>query len=169
MAVVSEVLEAFGGAGYLEDTGLAVLLRDAQVFSIWEGTTNVLALDALRAIGPRGLAPLAREAGFILGAVREARLLALSARIQGALDMAQAWWQKNAGRDQATLEAGARRFAMTLGRSTAAALLARQAQWSLEHEQDRRPLAAALRFAAAGINLLGDIDPSLSRLLADDS
>ena len=63
--MLSEVLEAFGGAGYVEDTGLPMLLRDAQVFSIWEGTTNVLALDALRAIGPKGLAPLLREAGFL--------------------------------------------------------------------------------------------------------
>ena len=48
--VSSEGLESFGGAGYLEDTGLPVHLRDAQVLSIWEGTTNVLALDVLRAI-----------------------------------------------------------------------------------------------------------------------
>lgn len=47
---VSEVVELFGGAGYIEDTGIPRLLRDAQVFSIWEGTTNVLALDFLRAI-----------------------------------------------------------------------------------------------------------------------
>ena len=47
VAGASETLEAFGGAGYVEDTGLPELLRDAQVLSIWEGTTNVLALDAL--------------------------------------------------------------------------------------------------------------------------
>jgi alkylation response protein AidB-like acyl-CoA dehydrogenase len=169
VAVVSEVLEAFGGAGYVEDTGLPALLRDAQVFSIWEGTTNVLSLDALRAIGPRGLAPLTREVGFLLNGVREPGLVAISARVQGALELAEAWWQKNAGRDQSQLEAGARRFALTLGRSTAAALLARQAQWSLDHENDRRPFAAVLRFAASGINLLADADTSLSRLLADDS
>ena len=45
--MASEALEAFGGAGYVEDTGLPTLLRDAQVLPIWEGTTNVLALDAL--------------------------------------------------------------------------------------------------------------------------
>src|SRR5262249_53677312 len=50
IATCSEVLEAFGGAGYVEDTGLPRLLRDAQVLSIWEGTTNVLSLDVLRAI-----------------------------------------------------------------------------------------------------------------------
>ena len=40
----------FGGIGYLEDTNIPVLHRDAQVLSIWEGTTNVLSLDMLRAI-----------------------------------------------------------------------------------------------------------------------
>ena len=45
-AGASEVLEAFGGAGYVEDTGLPEILRDAQVLSIWEGTTNVLSLEA---------------------------------------------------------------------------------------------------------------------------
>lgn len=47
--ISSEVVEMFGGAGYVEDTGLPRLLRDAQVFAIWEGTTNVLSLDMLRA------------------------------------------------------------------------------------------------------------------------
>ncbi|KAK2170519.1 hypothetical protein LSH36_2g02021 [Paralvinella palmiformis] len=50
VAVVSEGLECFGGAGYLEDTGIPHLLRDTQVLPIWEGTTNILSLDALRAI-----------------------------------------------------------------------------------------------------------------------
>ncbi len=48
--VLSEVIESFGGAGYVEDTGLPQLLRDAQVFPIWEGTTNVLSLDALHVL-----------------------------------------------------------------------------------------------------------------------
>ena len=47
---VSEVLESFGGQGYIEETGLPVLLRDAQVLPIWEGTTNVLSLDVLRSM-----------------------------------------------------------------------------------------------------------------------
>ena len=50
VALLSEVLESFGGAGYVEDTGLPQLLRDAQVLPIWEGTTNVLSLDTLRAL-----------------------------------------------------------------------------------------------------------------------
>jgi acyl-CoA dehydrogenase len=49
VASASEYVESFGGAGYVEDTGVPRLLRDAQVLPIWEGTTNVLALDAMRA------------------------------------------------------------------------------------------------------------------------
>jgi putative acyl-CoA dehydrogenase len=44
----SECIEGFGGAGYIEDTGLPVHLRDSQVFPIWEGATNVLSLDMMR-------------------------------------------------------------------------------------------------------------------------
>ncbi|XP_065898919.1 acyl-CoA dehydrogenase family member 11-like [Dysidea avara] len=50
VATTSEGLESFGGFGYLEDTGLPVFLRDSQVLPIWEGTTNVLAMDVLRSI-----------------------------------------------------------------------------------------------------------------------
>ncbi len=46
----SEHIEMFGGIGYLEDSGIPVMLRDAQTLSIWEGTTNVLSLDMLRAM-----------------------------------------------------------------------------------------------------------------------
>lgn len=46
----SEVLESFGGVGYIEDSGIPKFYRDAQVLSIWEGTTNVLSLDFLRAL-----------------------------------------------------------------------------------------------------------------------
>ena len=54
VVVLSETIESFGGAGYVEDTGLPLLLRDAQVLPIWEGTTNVLALDVLRALPAAG-------------------------------------------------------------------------------------------------------------------
>ncbi|XP_044304932.1 acyl-CoA dehydrogenase family member 11-like isoform X2 [Varanus komodoensis] len=50
VAVASEGLECFGAQGFMEDTGLAVFLRDAQVLPIWEGTTNILSLDVLRTL-----------------------------------------------------------------------------------------------------------------------
>ncbi len=50
LQTASEVVEGFGGAGYIEDTGVPVHLRDSQVFSIWEGATNVLSLDLIRVV-----------------------------------------------------------------------------------------------------------------------
>jgi alkylation response protein AidB-like acyl-CoA dehydrogenase len=47
---VSEAMEAIGGNAYIEESILPRLLRDCQVLPIWEGTTNILVLDALRAI-----------------------------------------------------------------------------------------------------------------------
>jgi alkylation response protein AidB-like acyl-CoA dehydrogenase len=52
----SELLESFGGAGYLEDTGIPRILRDAHVQPIWEGTTSVMAHDVLRALRNEGIA-----------------------------------------------------------------------------------------------------------------
>src|SRR6185436_17341500 len=83
VAVASEAIECFGGAGYVEDTGLPRLLRDAQVLPIWEGTTNVLALDALRAIAREGAlgalladaaARLPERPAELVGRVRQALL-----------------------------------------------------------------------------------------------
>lgn len=61
MEIASEVVEIFGGAGYVEDTGIPRGLRDAQVFSIWEGTTNVLSLDFLRALEKDHSGPILLE------------------------------------------------------------------------------------------------------------
>ena len=59
---------------------------------------------------------------------------------------------------QPALEAGARRFSLTLGRTVELALLIKHAQWSKEHEHDDRAAAAACRFAASGIDLIGEYD-----------
>ena len=168
VAVLSEVVESFGGAGYVEDTGLPALLRDAQVLPIWEGTTNVLSLETLRSVEVvGGLDVVEREMRFVMQGVRHPDLLRISARVEQTLEAARLWLA-DCGKDMARIEAGARRFALTLGRACALALLARQAQWSLENEHDERPLAAARRFAASGVNLLQDLDAADARRLARD-
>jgi alkylation response protein AidB-like acyl-CoA dehydrogenase len=50
LAVVSEGIEFIGGVGYMENSNLPTLLRDCQVLTIWEGTTNVLSLDFARSV-----------------------------------------------------------------------------------------------------------------------
>jgi acyl-CoA dehydrogenase len=53
--VCGDALEMRGGIGYIEEFATARLLRDAHLGSIWEGTGNIVALDALkRAIGRHG-------------------------------------------------------------------------------------------------------------------
>ncbi|MDT7805337.1 MAG: putative acyl-CoA dehydrogenase [Actinomycetota bacterium] len=47
----AEALECFGGNGYVEESGMPRLYREAPLTSIWEGSGNVAALDALRAMG----------------------------------------------------------------------------------------------------------------------
>lgn len=167
--ILSEVIEAFGGAGYLEDTGLPLLLRDAQVLPIWEGTTNVLSLETLRALeAGGGLGVLKREVGILFRELRHPDLVKISAQVERAMEQAEAWLDKAVGAGPDVLEAGARRFAMTLGRATELALLARHGQWSLEHERDERTLAAARRFAVQGISMLGAVDGDDSHRLVRD-
>ncbi len=89
VAHASEVLEAFGGAGYVEDTGLPALLRDAQVLPIWEGTTNVLSLDLLRALtGEAGLRDVDAELSRALGAATDAALAPVRDRARALMDAA---------------------------------------------------------------------------------
>lgn len=147
--VCSEAIECFGGAGYIEDTGLPQLLRDAQVYAIWEGTTNVLSLDSLRAL-----------AGDSLGALRTASThwldgnddMHAASAIRQTLDAAARWLDQHAAARE-SLESGARGLAFTLARCAAAALLARQASWSSAHA-DPRPAAALRRFVRLGLDRL---------------
>ena len=56
-----EALECLGGNGYVEDSGMPRLYREAPLISIWEGSGNVAALDTLRAMAKE---PEAIEAFF---------------------------------------------------------------------------------------------------------
>ncbi|HMQ32455.1 MAG TPA: acyl-CoA dehydrogenase family protein [Chloroflexaceae bacterium] len=163
--VLSEVIEAFGGAGYVEDTGLPTLLRDAHVLPIWEGTTNVLALDTLRALAqPGSWEAIIGMAEDLTAGAADAGLAAAGAQARAALRRAQEWAAAG-GRER--LERGARRLALTVGRALALALLIDHAAWSLAHERDGRARAAALRFAASPIDLVRDEDRD-DMALADD-
>ncbi len=170
MRVMPEVLEVFGGAGYVEDTGIPRLLRDAQVLPIWEGTTNVLSLDALRALGDAETRSAFEQA--VAQLVETATTPALVAAGAHALATArlaltQLGEASEQGRDFA--EAAARGIALTLGRALELALLVRHAEWSSDVERDQRAALAAQRFARMGVNcLIAREAVSEARALADD-
>lgn len=125
IAVASEVLECFGGQGYIEDTGLPAMLRDCQVLSIWEGTTNVLSLDVLRVLEQTdALRIFAADIRQRLDSVRGPELQDCADKVLVSLTEIETWPAEaiKTGRD--ALEAGARRFAFSLARTRVAALLA---------------------------------------------
>ena len=170
VSMMSEVVEAFGGAGYVEDTGIPALLRDAQVLPIWEGTTNVLSLDLLRAIKRvGGMDALQAEIGRCADAVSALTLPDAVAVAQRAAERAAQWLQGAMRNGRPAVEAGARRFALTLGHALELALLARHAQWALDHENDRRPLLAAQRLATHRIDHITATDPETAHALANDT
>lgn len=154
VAIASEVIECFGGAGYVEDTGIPRLLRDAQVLPIWEGTTSVLALDALRALtGDGAREALAAEVRAPLAEARDPALRPVVEAASAALDRSLHFLA--AGGGGGLREASARRLALTLGRTLELALLGAHAQWCLDNGRGPRALAAARRLARHGVDHLG--------------
>jgi putative acyl-CoA dehydrogenase len=112
--VVGEAMEALGGMGYVEDTPLPLLWREAPLNAIWEGAGNVICLDILRTLERVPLAgeALAGELDAATGADR---------RFDAALAEHRARWP---GRPQ---ESEARLFAERLAVLLAAAVLLRRA------------------------------------------
>lgn len=151
VTVTSECLEAHGGAGYIEDTGLPVLLRDAQVLSIWEGTTNVLALDLLRS--PDGApAALTHELVRCREIASTPSLRRAAATALAWVEEAEAWRSWALERGPNTMLSGMRRYAMALGLALEVGLLAEHAEWALARGDDR-PAAAVRRLAARSPDL----------------
>jgi alkylation response protein AidB-like acyl-CoA dehydrogenase len=168
VAVSTEAIECFGGAGYVEDTGLPVIVRDAQVLPIWEGTTNVLSLELLKACGDGApLAVLRQRLAHCARACADDRLVAAASIATAAADRALSWYRHAAESGPQALQAQARGFALTLGRAAALALMCEHAQWSLDNEQDGRARAAALAFTATRIDLLDAIEPDDAKLLVE--
>jgi exonuclease VII small subunit len=56
--VTGDAMEVRGGCGYIEEWPDARLLRDSHLGSIWEGTSNIVALDVLRAAQREGSLPV---------------------------------------------------------------------------------------------------------------
>ncbi|MDW3116745.1 MAG: acyl-CoA dehydrogenase family protein [Roseovarius pacificus] len=94
--VVYEAMEAMGGMGYVEDTPLPLLYREAPLNSIWEGSGNVICLDILRTLRREPLAGevLSAELGAAAGSYRryDAALRDHMGHFPRLPDEAQARW-----------------------------------------------------------------------------
>jgi putative acyl-CoA dehydrogenase len=110
-----EALECLGGNGYVEESGMPRLYREAPLASIWEGSGNVISLDVLRALAraPRSLEVFLAELELAQGA--DARLDARVERLKGQFA------------DPPTLEARARRVVEDMALCLQGSLLVRHA------------------------------------------
>ncbi len=117
-----ESLECLGGNGYVEESGMPLLYRDAPLMSIWEGSGNVAALDVLRAMAkePEGLPAFLAECELARGtdARYDAHLDAVSERLASLAE---------GDRDAAIIDAqfSARRVVEDLGVAFQAGILLR--------------------------------------------
>ena len=133
----SELIESFGGAGYVEDTGLPRIFRNAHVHAIWEGTTSVLSHDVLRALRSRDLAlEWLEDITHRLANLSHPELAGIKPRIAAALEDLRPMVLEPDERD-------GRRLAGGMARVTQAALLAEAAEWRLVQKSDRTALVAA--------------------------
>jgi putative acyl-CoA dehydrogenase len=117
-AHAAEALECLGGNGYVEESGMPRLYREAPLNSIWEGSGNVTALDVLRALARTPGSADALLAELDLAAGGDAGLDAATARLRQLL----------AGLETATgpqAQYSARRLAGLIAVTLQAALLIR--------------------------------------------
>jgi putative acyl-CoA dehydrogenase len=125
-AHAAEALECLGGNGFVEDSGMPLLYRDAPLNSIWEGSGNVAALDVLRAIvkEPEGLPAFLAECELAGGAEPrlDAHLSCVRARVNETLG-------GTAGAEERHYDGqfGARRLVEDLALALQASLLVRHA------------------------------------------
>lgn len=110
---VAEALECLGGNGYVEESVMPLLYREAPLNSVWEGSGNVNALDVLRALGrePEVLDAWITEVGLARGN---------DARLDKAIDDTLALLG-----DTASLEVSARRLASRMALCLQGSLLVR--------------------------------------------
>ncbi|CAO3641447.1 unnamed protein product [Mucor fragilis] len=133
----SEAMEALGGQGYMEEIGIGRQLRDAQVNTIWEGTTNVLAMDVIRVIKETKGQCLGTFEQMIRGKVDRSvkastRLADAAKSIDIALNNIKQFFTQSM-KDKLETEANARQLTFALGRTLAGALFLEQAAFDITH------------------------------------
>jgi putative acyl-CoA dehydrogenase len=109
-ALTAEALECLGGNGYVEESIMPRLYREAPVNSVWEGSGNVNALDVLRALtrSPQVADALLAEVDRAAGADR--RLDAFVAGLRTDLGAVRAAAARDRDGADAGVERGARRL-----------------------------------------------------------
>ena len=151
IAGVTEAMEAIGGVGYCEDSTIPALVRNTHVIPIWEGTTNVLSLDVLRAAQrSNSVDALLSDARSMVSELVDDPVSGEAARaVLAATDDVRKRVEE-AGADAEMGQAAARPLAMGVASTYACALLCRQGKWA-SGRSSGLTAAAATRLAARGL------------------
>jgi putative acyl-CoA dehydrogenase len=124
-SVVAEAMEVLGGNGYVEESALPRLYREAPLNSIWEGSGNVMCLDVLRAARREPAAVEALLAELALARGGNSRLDTHVAALTAAL--ADASGDRGVADSGDLGESGARRLAGGIAVALAGALMVQHA------------------------------------------
>lgn len=151
VAGVTEAMEAIGGVAYCEDSTIPALVRNTHVLPIWEGTTNVLALDFLRSVSSAdALRAVIRDA---TNSLEEADGLLEAAphtvEVRRALELLTEKEQQLSGKPESG-RLFARTLAMGVANTYACARLCSQGVWAA-NRGDMRTLAVAGRLVQRGL------------------
>ena len=135
--VTGDAMEVRGGCGYIEDWADPRLVRDAHLGSIWEGTSNIVALDVLRAIRREGSLPALDK--HLRG------LLAETPLHPGARQVYEDTLSRTLARAAAVAEAGA--SGETLARQVGSSLYHLTTSMAMAWEAGGMPSARRMRLA----------------------
>ncbi|GAM28231.1 hypothetical protein SAMD00019534_114070, partial [Acytostelium subglobosum LB1] len=129
--VASETIECMGGTGYMEDSDVPRLLRDTQVTSIWEGTTNVLSMDVWRAIkSHNSLEVFVEYVGEKINSSSKDMSYAKGIIAKALTQCVQVYDRHKANSELDLAMANAKKFSYLLSQTYMAALLFEHAAWS---------------------------------------
>ena len=169
---ISEAVECFGGNGYMEDTGIPKILRDAQVLTIWEGTTNVLSLDMLRAMEKdQAFEPLIK---FISKSIQniDPQFESQKKKLHDRLLVLKSFMIDLTTKEREYSEASARNLSFSLAEVIISLLLLEHGIWEKNNKNTEKALQIALRWIERPFTQLKKTDEkhrkSASLIISDE-
>ncbi|MCR8695325.1 acyl-CoA dehydrogenase family protein [Rhodococcus pyridinivorans] len=141
--VTGEAMEIRGGSGYIEDRAFARLVRDSHLGSIWEGSSNVIALDVLRSMRKNGAHRVLADAQRTLLDAAHPECAPITAALRDRWDALEARGEDLLAGDDTHAQTRSAIYTDDLARTVMATLLVDLASHRIEHGLGHRSLLVA--------------------------
>lgn len=167
--VSARALHIWGQSALRSQTGLTATLDRLRAQTTTNGTPHDMALHLLHVIEHKQQFGSLRTdfKDTLRGLSVETLVPSMKAAVLAFRD-ANDWIKDARAAGGETLEAGAGRFAYTVGNALSVALMIDHAEWALRTQQDGRPAAAVERFATTPLSRISDLDPHDAYVLTWD-